>query len=246
MSRDRTVTEGSEDPTGGRADPRCPSCGEPVGARAQHCIHCWADLPDDTEYDDVTGGTHEVTYEREEVTYETSETTAETPAVDDSGTAGGEGSDPLDRLRAATTGTGTRENDAPPVPSGRGTDGPSFLPTLGIDVERVGRFLAVLGLAGGVAVVAGVSLPVAGALVAGLAWAGSTAWLARERSGFDAMRYGSMNLMSTLVFVSFAMSLSAVGGPAVPLAFLSVPVAVSALFVGGLGDTVAEYAPGGR
>lgn len=244
MDRDRAVTGETEDPTGGRADPRCPSCGEPVGARAQHCIHCWADLPDDTEYDDVTGGTHEVTHERDRVTAETGEVTAGTPTVDDG--TGEERSDPLELLRAATAGNGSRERDAPPVPSGRGTDGPSFLPTLGIDWERAGRFLAGLGVAGAVAVVAGLSPPVAGVLVAGLAWAGSTAWVARERSGFDAMRYGSMNLMSTLVFVAFAVSVSAAESPVVPLALLSVPVAVSALLVGGLGDTVTEYDPGRR
>ena len=250
MSRDRTVSASGEtdtgDPIADRADPRCPSCGEKVGARAQYCIHCWRDLPErdeSPEYDDVTGASHEITYERESVTSEAGEVSARTPSVDDP-EGGGATDGPLARLRAAASGSDGAELDAPPVPSGRGTDGPSLLPTLGIDRERVGRFLAGAGVAGAVAVALGTSLPVAGALVAALAWVASTAWLARERSGFDAMRYGSLNLMLTLVFVSFAMAFAAGASPAVPLALAAVPVAVSALLVGGLGDTVAAYAPG--
>jgi len=215
MSRDRTVsaTDGTDtgDPTGERADPRCPSCGEKVGARARYCIHCWADLPerdDAPDYDDVTGASHEVTDERDQ-THERDQ---------------------------------SDEHDAPPVPSGLGTDGPSFLPTPPNEWERAGTFLGGLAAVGVLATVVGGLAPVtAGALVSFVAWAGSTAWLGRARSWFDAMRYGSYNLMSTLVFAPFGLALAAEGGGPVPLALALLPVAISTLLVAGLGDTVADY-----
>lgn len=233
MDRDRTVTGEAEDPTGGRADPRCPSCGEAVGARAQYCIHCWTDLPDDTQYDDVTGGTHEVSYERDQVT-------AGTPTVGDSGGV-------LETLRSVTDGTDARDSrdvDQPPVPSGLGTDGPTFLPDLLDDGGRALQFLGALGLVGAVAVFwAGLGLVFAGVLVAGVAWAGSVVSLARERSGFDAMQYGSYSMMLTLICCSFALAFGAGESAPVPVALTLVPVAVSTLLVGGLGSSVADYRP---
>lgn len=250
MSRDRTVStsDGTDagDPTGERADPRCPSCGEKVGARARYCIHCWADLPerdDAPDYDDVTGGTHEVTYERttvtderDAVTSDAGEVTAKTPTV---GESSGDGV--LARLRA-TTRSDAGEPDTPSVPSGLGTDGPSFLPAPPSEWEHAGVFLGGLAVVGLLATVIGGFAPVtAGALVSFVAWAASTAYLGRARSPFDAMRYGSLNLMNTLVFAPFGLALAAEGGGPVPLALVLAPVAVSALLVAGLGDTVAEY-----
>jgi hypothetical protein len=254
MSRDRTVSapEGDHDPTAERSDPRCPSCGEKVGARAQYCIHCWRDLPerDVHDYDEVTGGTHEVSHEREAVTTETDAVTTETGEVSaGTPTVGDEGGGPLERLRAATAGDGSNERDrdvdAPPVPSGLGSDGPSFLPAPPGEWERAGVFLGGVAVVGGLATVVGGFEPVtAGALAAFAAWAVSTAWLGRARSWFDAMRYGSFNLVSTLVFASFGLSMAADGAGRFPLALTLVPVAVSTLLVAGLGDTVADYSPG--
>lgn len=35
------------------ADPRCPECGEPIGARAVYCMHCSADLTEERERADT-------------------------------------------------------------------------------------------------------------------------------------------------------------------------------------------------
>jgi hypothetical protein len=258
--------EVEHDPTAGRADPRCPSCGEKVGARASHCIHCWADLPEDTEYDEVTGGTTEVSHSTDEVTGGSHEISREPDA----------GESVLGKLRSATRGRGERDqersredrersrrrdrergrsgdsrkrsrgDDGPPVPSGRGTDGPSLLPrSLLNDAGRAGKFLGGLGVFGAAAIVGfGLPLVVAGVLVAVVAWGGSVVSLARQRSAFDAMRYGSYSLMLTLIFGSFALAFSTGGGETVPLLLALVPVAVSTLLVGGLGYSVAEQTPG--
>jgi hypothetical protein len=247
MANERSVTQ---DPTADRADPRCPSCGEPVGARASHCIHCWRDLPeraDSAEYDEVTGGTHEISHATDEVT----DATPEVRAPDD----GGESL--LERLgsgigerRGSESGrhdadrrpreSGHRDADRPPVPSGRGTDGPTLLPAPPTDAERAGKFLGGLAAVGAGALVAGVSLPLTAVLLAAVAWAGSTVALARRRSGFDAMRYGSYNAMLTFVFGAFALAFAG-GAPAfVPVSLAMVPVAASTLLVGGLGYSMGD------
>jgi len=248
--RSREEREVTHDPTADRADPRCPSCGEPVGARASHCIHCWRDLPeqaDSAEYDDVTGGTHDITHSTDEVT-------GATPAVrapDDGGESllarlrsvtgerrGGEAS-PRDADRRVGE-SDRRDADTPPVPSGRGTDGPTLLPALPTDVERAGTFLGALAAVGAGSLLAGVSLPVTGVLLAVVAWSGSLVSLVRRRSGFDAMRYGSYSAMITFIFGAFALAFSAEAPVFVPLLFAMVPVAVSTLLVGGLGYSMGD------
>jgi hypothetical protein len=235
MAKEREATH---DPTADRADPRCPSCGEPVGARASHCIHCWRDLPERADapgYDDVTGGTHEITHSTDEVT-------GATPGVrapDD----GGESL--LARLRSGIgerrgSESTSRDTDHPPVPSGRGTDGPTLLPSLPTDVERAGKFLGALAAVGAGALVAGASLPLTSVLLAAVAWGGSMVSLVRRRSGFDAMRYGSYSAMIAFIFGAFALAFSAGAPTFVPVAFAMVPVAVSTLLVGGLGYPVGE------
>jgi len=269
MARERSE-EATHDPTAGRTDPRCPSCGEKVGARASHCIHCWADLPEDTEYDEVTGGTTEVSHSTDEVTGGTHEISREPDA----------GESVLGKLRSATRGRGehdrdgdrggdrrgdrtrsrrerersrersrggdSRASDGPPVPSGRGTDGPLVLPeSLLDDPGRAGKFLGGLGVLGAISMVGfGLPLVLTGVLLAAVAWGGSVVSLARQRSAFDAMRYGSYGLMLTLIFGSFALAFDTGGGSVVPLLLALVPVAVSTLLVGGLGYSVAEGTPG--
>jgi len=258
MARERTEeVTATHDPTADRADPRCPSCGEPVGARASHCIHCWRDLPERADapaYDDVTGGTHEITHSTDEVTG----TTPEVRAPDDGGESlltrlrtgigdrrsaeperhGGESShrDADRRLRESAR----RDTDTPPVPSGRGTDGPTLLPALPTDAERAGKFLGALATVGAASLVAGVSLPLTGVLLAAVAWGGSTVSLARRRSGFDAMRYGSTSAMITFIFGAFALAFSADAPAFVPLSLAMVPIGVSTLLVGGLGYSMDD------
>jgi len=245
MAKEREAER--HDPMTERTDPRCPSCGEPVGARASHCIHCWRDLPERDDapgYDDVTGGTHEITHSTDEVTG----ATPEVRAPDD----GGESL--LGRLRSAIVGRRggesgrrggetdrgdgrqrQRDADHPPVPSGRGRDGPTLLPSLPTDAERAGTFLGGLAAVGAASLVAGVSLPVTGVLLAAVAWGGSMVSLVRRRSGFDAMRYGSTSAMITFIFGAFALAFSAEAPAFVPVSLAMVPVAVSTLLVGGLG-----------
>jgi hypothetical protein len=135
-----------------------------------------------------------------------------------------------------------RTDDRPPVPSGRGTDGPSLLPVGGFDHRQsAGRFLGVLGLAGVASVVGlGLSLPTTGAGMAALAWLGSVALLARRRSAFDAMRYGSYSAMLLVIFVSLSLAFAAEGQSRTAFLLALVPVAVATLLVAGFGDTVAE------
>lgn len=135
-----------------------------------------------------------------------------------------------------------RTDDRPPVPSGRGTDGPSWFRAGSLDHGRsAGRFLGVLGLAGVVGVVGfGLSLPTTGAGMAALAWLGSVALLARRRSAFDAMRYGSYSAMLLVIFASLALALAAEGQSRAAFFFTLVPVAIATLLVAGFGDTVAE------
>ena len=249
MAKER---ETAHDPAADRVDPRCPSCGEKVGARANYCIHCWRDLPERADapgHDDVTGGTHEITHSTDDVT-------GTTPAVrepDDSGES------VLTRLRSGigdrraaeserhgdesdrrSVGPGRRGADHPPVPSGRGTDGPTLLPALPTDAERAGKFLGALAAVGAASFVAGVSLPVTGVLVAAVAWGGSLVSLARQRSGFDAMRYGTTSAMLTFIFGAFALAFSAEAPAFVPLSLAMVPITVSTLLVGGLGNSMGD------
>lgn len=218
-------------------DAACPACGEPVGVRATYCMHCGRDLPDRADYDDVTGESDGgetlltrlrpgATTDREESVPGTSETIEW--ETSDGGRAG----------RSVDAGTATTRT-GPGVPSGTGTDGPRLLPVVGgVDAPgRAGRFLAALaglGITGTGAF--GLSLPAAGALLAVAAWVGATVSVARTRSAFDAMRYGSSLLMVTLIFVSFTFAFGSGGGLA-PAAFSLVPTTIAALLVGGAGRT---------
>lgn len=220
-------------------DTTCPSCGEPVGLRATFCMHCGRDLPDRVEYDDVgeaeEGSESLLTRLRPGATADASEATGTSHAVE-------RGSDGVS--------WGTPEADdadadrGPGVPSGRGTDGPTFLP-LAAGLDRSGaavRFLGGLAVAGAVGV-AGLDRPVSTVAVgvAVLAWAWSTVSVARTRAAFDAMRYATYGTMVTLVCLSFALAFG--GRGVVPVALALVPVAVATLFVAGFGVDVAEYDP---
>lgn len=236
MAAERTV----------EAETTCPSCGEPVGMRAPFCMHCGRDLPERVEYDDVTGASAS----GETVTTGTASFLGRLRRLtrrgrdDDAAAAAGVAPD-ADRGVApdATAGTsdGTADANRVPVPSGSGSDGPALLGHWGL-LDRplfAAKFLG--GLGGlGVAGVAGLGLelPQAGVLLAVLAWAVSVVVLARRRSGFDAMRYGTYSLMVMLVFVSFALAFGAEGDGLLSLGLALVPVGVAALFVGGFGYTL--------
>jgi len=133
-------------------------------------------------------------------------------------------------------------DDRPAAPSGRDTDRPSFLSVGGLDHRRsAGRFLGALGLAGVASGVGlGLSLPTTGAGMAALAWLGSVVVLARQRSAFDAMRYGSYSAMTLVIFVSLALALAAEGQSLAAFALALVPVAIATLLVAGFGDAVAR------
>jgi|GEM_PF-2135427 len=250
MARERSREQTRHDPTTDRADPRCPSCGEPVGARASHCIHCWRDLPERADapgYDDVTGGTHEITHSTDDVTGATPEV-REPDDGDESlltrlrsgiGERRAGESSPHEADRRVRE-SDRRDADTAPVPSGRGTDGPTLLPALPTDAERAGKFLGALAAVGAAVLVAGVSLPVTGVLLAVVAWGGSLVSLVRRRSGFDAMRYGSYSAMITFIFGAFALAFSAEAPAFVPVSLAMVPVAVSTLLVGGLGYSMGD------
>lgn len=243
MAAERTV----------EAETTCPACEEPVGMRAPFCMHCGYDLPERVEYDDVTGAAA------------SSEPTSGTASLlgrlrrltrrgrdDDAAAAAGvaPGAD-FGGVANATAGTsdgtadvdrrGSADADRVPVPSGSGSDGPALLGQWAL-LDRplfAAKFLGGLG-ALGVAGVAGLglALPQAGVLLAVLAWTVSVAVLARRRSGFDAMRYGTYSLMVMLVFVSFALAFGAEGNGLLSLGLALVPVGVAALFVGGFGYTL--------
>lgn len=232
-----------------RADPRCPSCDGKVSASADWCMHCGRefDAPvdrsrgsdDSDSYGDGDGGL-------------IGRISGSDRKTDDPVTArGGTVQRERERTRQrrdwsreagdAWSGSDDTASERPAVPSGRGNDGPSYLPIGGLSNGRVvARFLGVLALLGAVGTVAGLSLPAIGAGLAILAWLGSIGWLARQRSGFDAMRYGSFSVMVLLIFVSFALAMAAEGQSLLAFLLTMVPVGIAALFVAGFGYTMGE------
>lgn len=223
-------------------DVTCPSCGGPVGVRATFCMHCGADLPDRVEYDDVTreadaGGESLLTRLRPGSTEQTE--TVEAASTDSIEFQPDESAGQFGAEDEASAASESR----PGVPTGRGTDGPTLLPVDGLfdrsdDATRLLTGLAVLGVAGAVGL--DLSLPVTGAALAMVAWAGSVVSMARHRSGFDAMRYGTDGLMVTLVFVSFALAYGLGGGGAIPFLLTLVPIGMATLFTAGFGYTMGE------
>lgn len=258
------TTDGAE-----RADTACPSCDEPVGARASFCMHCGRDLPDRTEYDEVTGQAEtgdggETLLSRLRPGTSTEQAgesvgAADTPAVVESRTGTvDDGSIETERTATDADGIGTADEGSVgfgptadssaatsriPVPSGRGTDGPTLLPTDGLfeDAETAGKMLGILGLFAISAVYGlGLPLPVTGAVLAVLSWVVSVVAIADRRSGFDAMRYGSYSLMVLLICVSFGFAFSAAGSGLLSFALTLIPVAVATLFVAGFGYTLGD------
>jgi len=199
-------------------DTRCPSCDEPVGARATYCMHCGRDLPDRAEFDDpggdADGGSLLGRIRRK------SSSDADDPVT---GTS--------DSVQWSSERSSTSE-------TGDGSGRSATDDERGDPVKFLGGLVGV-GVVG--VLVLGLSLPVAGVLLALLAWATSCVSLARRRSAFHAMQYATTGFMVTLIFVSFALafgSTSALAG----LAFTLVPVGLAALFVAGLDRRFERYA----
>jgi len=249
------------------AEQTCPHCDEPVGSRATYCMHCGRDLPDPgadggpVEYDDpaamrdtsegdgallervtsrvrsVAGGdaaTVDAGYDERTDAWDDEEGADEEWATSDAAQATG-GERTADGERSLT-----RDSR---VPSPDGSDGPRLLSLDGWPDASLSVVAAVVGglLAGVASLFAlGVPLHEAGVWLSVLAWLGSTAYLGRQRSVYDAVRYGVYGLAILMVFVPFGLAISAEGGPsarAVALAVMLVPVGVVALIVTGIGHS---------
>jgi len=247
------------------ADPSCPECGEPVGTNASYCMHCGAefDFADGVEEDggglldsiiDAIDGT---TDESPEV-----ESTAATVENERGGTVGGDTDAGATASVTANTGsTASGGSDDGSTASGgagggstasRGAEAGTADDSGGLldpDGLLDNSLTVVVGIGAGIVIglislfVFGIAFGGTGVLLAFVAWLGSTAYLARRRTVFDAVRDGAFGLAAVLVIAGIGASVGTVtsGNSVVAALVVLVPFVFFAGLVAGTGYAIGTF-----
>mgnify|MGYP000462914412 FL=1 len=247
------------------ADPSCPECGEPVGTNASYCMHCGAefDFADGVEEDggglldsiiDAIDGT---TDESPEV-----ESTAATVENERGGTVGGDTDAGATASVTANTGsTASGGSDDGSTASGgagggstasRGAEAGTADDSGGLldpDGLLDNSLTVVVGIGAGIVIglislfVFGIAFGGTGVLLAFVAWLGSTAYLARRRTVFDAVRDGAFGLAAVLVIAGIGASVGTAmdGNSIVAALVVLVPFVFFAGLVAGTGYAIGTF-----
>ena len=236
--------------------PSCPSCGEPVGTRATYCMHCGTEFTA-AERDGVAGAADEA--DATDFRDAGEEFIDDLVSGDDTGdastgdtafgdTASGDTPDTPTVEEPDTTPTVDGETGALAVDSDSGGEAtavgqPESAETGGgrwLDPDGLpdNALTVVVALGAGLLVgivwlfAFGVFFSRYGAWLAAVVWIGWTAYLARRRTVFGAVRLGAYGLAVSLVGGPALVALGSDGtvvGRAVALAVITVPTGVFAL-----------------
>jgi len=247
------------------ADPSCPECGEPVGMNASYCMHCGAEFDFADGVEDDGGGLLDSVADAIDGTTDDSpdvESTAATVEDERGGT--------IETATDSTAGTSetagaTRDRVGPqggPETSGATTSGGSTGAAPGgagssSGTADEGRLLdpdglvdnsltVIVGIGAGIVIglislfVFGIAFGGTGALLAFVAWLGSTAYLARRRTVFDAVRDGTFGLAAVLVIAGIGASVTTVidGNSVVAALGVLIPFVFFAGLIAGTGYAI--------
>jgi len=232
------------------ADPSCPECGEPVGVNASYCMHCGAefDFADGVEdegggfLDSITDAIDGTSDESPEV-----ESTAATVENERGGTVDADAS--ADAADGATAAGGASGGAATAAAAGGGS-GADAAGESGTVLDPDGlvdnSLTVVVGIGAGIVIglislfVFGIAFGGTGVLLAFVAWLGSTAYLARRRTVFDAVRDGAFGLAAVLVIAGIGASVGTAmdGNSVVAALVVLVPFVFFAALVAGTGYAV--------
>jgi len=247
------------------ADPSCPECGEPVGTNASYCMHCGAefDFADGVEedggglLDSITDAIDGTTDESPEV-----ESTAATVENERGGTVGGDTDAGATASVTANTGsTASGGSDDGSTASGgagggstasRGAEAGTADDSGGLldpDGLLDNSLTVVVGIGAGIVIglislfVFGIAFGGTGVLLAFVAWLGSTAYLARRRTVFDAVRDGAFGLAAVLVIAGIGASVGTAmdGNSIVAALVVLVPFVFFAGLVAGTGYAIGTF-----
>jgi len=202
-------------------DTRCPSCGEPIGARASWCMHCGVEFDSDGQRADAgapgesgdagDGGT---------VTIE-----SDTPEIAD-----GEFTETVE-ADTDFIGSGDRESTAS---SGLGAESlgeETRSPRLGVVAGSLIGIVAVMTLQS--------SLGLTGVVFGACFWLGSVVLLAWQRRLAAILHYGAYLLTALLIVYPFTFALVPSGGVG-SVFFVGLPTWTVALGIGALGRRAAK------